>query len=109
MNKLLNFLGLCKKAGKLSLGFDAVVKSMEEKKSSLVLITKDFGINSLKKSQKKAELFSVKFLVINQTMDDIYKTLGKRCGIISINDIDFSNGIKRLVCDNFRGNVIYDD
>lgn len=106
MNKTLNFLGLCKKAGKLSLGFDAVVKSMEEKKSSLVLVTKDFGPNSLKKAQKKAELFSVEVLKLHETMDDIHTTLGKRCGIISINDIEFSNGVKKLACDNFRGNII---
>lgn len=109
MNKVLNFLGLCKKAGKLSLGFDAVVQSMEDKKSSLVLVTKDYGVNSLKKARKKAGLFSVEILDLNETMDDIYISLGKRCGIISINDIKFSDGIKSLACDNFRGNVIYDD
>lgn len=103
MNKVLNFLGICKKAGKLSLGFDAVIKSIEDKKSSLILVAKDFSENSLKKAEKKSELFSVKFLKLNQTMNDIYIILGKKCGIISINDTELSKGINKLICDDLKG------
>ena len=83
-----------------------LLNQWKKKRSSLVLVTKDFGANSLKKTLRKAKLFAVEVLEINETMDDIHTTLGKRCGIISINDIEFSSGIKKLTCDNLRGNII---
>ena len=47
-DRLLNFLGLCKRAGYLISGAETVTKAVREGKAKLVLYAADFSGNSLK-------------------------------------------------------------
>lgn len=96
-NKFLNFLGLCRKANKLSLGFDMVIDSINKKKSSLILVAKDFSTNSLKKVENLAFVNNITLIKINYDMSDIQLAVGKKCGVVSINDFGFAKQIKKLL------------
>ena len=48
-DKLLNFLGLCKRAGFLISGAETVTRAISEAKAQLVLYASDVSENSLKK------------------------------------------------------------
>lgn len=96
-DKFLNFLGLCKKAGKLTLGSDMVIDSIKKNKSIIIFVTKDFSTTSFKKVENINLKHKVDILKINYTMSDIQFALGKKCGIISINDSGFANKFKKLL------------
>lgn len=97
-DKLLNLLGLAAKAGKLSYGFDAVRAALSQKKSKLVLIANDVS----QKSRKEVLLFSEKFktkatVLEDHGMDAVSHSVGRKCGILSVNDDSFSDGLLSVI------------
>ncbi len=97
MDKLLSFLGICKKAGKLSLGYDSTVEMLKKGKCRLVLVTNDLSSNSLSKIILKADEYDTELLHISISMGEIMAALGQRSGIISINDSGFKSSIRALL------------
>ena len=94
-NKILSILGLCKKSGNLTLGFDSCIEAVKQKKSQLILITCDLSDNTKQKlfNQVNANLICS----VEISMDDINAILGKSCGIISVNNKGFAEKIKSLL------------
>lgn len=93
-DKVLTLLGFASKAGKLSYGMDAVKASLSQKKSKLVLISKDVS----PKSSKEAVFFAEKskipvFLLGEHNMETVSHAVGRKCGILSVNDKSFSNSL----------------
>lgn len=87
--KLLSLLGLMRRAGKLSLGFDAAANSAESGESCLILTTADISPKTLKELNYKINN-NVNILTIDCTQDDIGRAIGKNVRIISINDKGFA-------------------
>ena len=93
-DKILTLLGFASKAGKLSYGFDAVKTSLSQSKSKLVLMANDVS----GKSQKEVSFFSDKFktkayVLERYDMKTLSHAVGKKCGIISVNDNSFADGL----------------
>ena len=82
-DRLLSLLGLARRAGRLSLGNDPVLSSMEEGKAKLVLVCPDLSQRTLKGIESRAEAFGVPLVTIEQTMDQVSMSLGKRCGALT--------------------------
>ena len=76
-DRLLSLLGLARRAGRLSLGNDPVLSSMEEGKAKLVLVCPDLSQRTLKGIESRAEAFGVPLVTIEQTMDQVSMSLGK--------------------------------
>lgn len=94
MNKVLSLLGFASKAGRLSYGFDAACSALSQKKSKLLLIANDVSPKSQKEILFFGDKFKTKVLVLNDCdMQTVSHAVGRKCGIISVNDIDFSNGL----------------
>ena len=95
-NKLLSLLGLMRRAGKLSLGFDAAADSVNDGTSCLILTTADISPKTLKelnyKINNKTDIIA---LACNQ--DDMRKAIGKPVKIISINDHGFAQKVRLLM------------
>ena len=87
MNNKLNTIGLCKRAGKLIVGFDAVIADIA--KSSGVLMASDLSEKSSKEVIFHFTKHNKPFCVIEHTMDEIEKVIGKKSGILSILDEGF--------------------
>ena len=88
MNNRLSTIGLCKRAGKLILGFDAVIGEIKApgKRVSGVLLTSDLSEKTKKEVRFECEKAGVTFTVIPETLDEIKEITGKRAGVIAVLD-----------------------
>lgn len=96
-DKILLTLSLCRKARKLTIGFDPVVEDMEKKKVSSIFVTKDLSKKSKKEILFIAGKYSVCVLELPYTMEEIARYLGKTAGIIAIEDKGFSDSLSKAV------------
>lgn len=86
-----SLLGLCLKARKLAVGHDAVKTSVKQRKSELIILTSDA---SERLFDEMSTLTGGKnILRLNLTMEDISAAIGKRSGVLSINDEGFARVI----------------
>lgn len=93
--RILSLLGLCKKSGNLSLGFDSCLEAAQQRKTQLILTTMDLSENTRQKLRNHIE--ENLLCGTDLSMDDIHKALGKSSGIISINEGGFAQKIKQLL------------
>ena len=96
MNKFLNFIGICKKSGKISLGFDSCLDSVKKNHSFLILFASDLSEKTFKKFNEEIEKFEIEKININLNMEDLYTILKRNVGIISINDKILAEKVKNL-------------
>ncbi|MCL2578915.1 MAG: ribosomal L7Ae/L30e/S12e/Gadd45 family protein [Oscillospiraceae bacterium] len=85
MDKLAT-LGLCKKAGKLIIGFDAVAEYIKRGGPGLLILTADLSPKSSKEIIRIADAQGFEYLQIGAAMDDIKRLVGKKAGILAIAD-----------------------
>ena len=93
--KAKSMLRLAKKAGKITLGYDATVEEIKKKRSCLVIIAKDLSYKTFKKLGRYSEN-----IIVNLSMIEIYEILGKTSGIISVNEKGFAKEINRLLLED---------
>ena len=89
-DKLLNFLGICKRAGMLLSGAETVTKAVNEGKAQLVLYAADVSENSLKGVLRAADANHVTAKRIPQSKEELSIALGKHCGIVCTTDPGFA-------------------
>ena len=94
MNKVLTLLGFASKAGKLSYGFDAVRTSLSQKKSKLLLLANDISQKSKKEILFFGNKYNVSVIDLEQIdIQTLSHAVGRKCGIISVNDESFTSGL----------------
>ena len=88
MNRFLGTLGICRKAGKLIFGFDAVCDEIKKPKSKVsgIVTAKDISAKTLKEIRFVCEKYGIKIYEADADMDEIKSVIGKRTGIIAILD-----------------------
>lgn len=96
-DRLLSFLGLCKRAGYLISGADTVTRAINEGKALLVLYASDVSDNSLKGVLKAAHYKDIPARRLPRTKDELSFALGKHCGIICTTDNGFAKKILTLL------------
>lgn len=97
MNKeLLSLLGLMRRAGKLSLGFDAAADSAASGESCLILTTADISPKTLKELNYKINQ-KVSIVPLACTQEILGSAIGKNVKIVSINDKGFAQKAKLLM------------
>ena len=93
-DKILTLLGFAAKAGKLSYGFDATKTALSQKKAKLVLIATDISPKSQKEVLFFGDKFKIKAIILNDySIETISHAVGRKCGIISVNDASFGDGL----------------
>ena len=95
--RLLGALGLCKKAGKLIIGFDVVGESIRRGNVALLVLAEDLSPKSAGRITALAAERKVRHLTIGAAMDDIERLLGKRAGILAIADQGLAEVVARQV------------
>ena len=96
MDKIMGMLGLARRGGFLELGHACVVTAVIRGKSQLVLMAKDLSSRSRDNVGGACAKAGVRVLDIDYTMDEIHALLGKRVGIISLNNKGMANKIIEL-------------
>ena len=90
-NKILSLLGFAAKSGNLSFGFDTTVSSLKASKSKLVVISGEISPKSKKEILFFSQKASVKCISLDEIdIETLSRAVGKKCGIISINDFGFA-------------------
>lgn len=98
-DKVLSLLGLARRAGKLAIGNDSVLESIEKKEAKMIFAAGDLSVRTCKKIEAAAQEKEIPFLQTTISMDELGFAIGKRVGILSITEIGFANKIKQLCCD----------
>lgn len=94
-NKVLSLLGLARRAGRLTCGFDSVCGSVRKHESRLLLISADISEGTL--SKLKSEIGSAELVPLDCTMEQIDAAIGKPVRIISVNDDGFAQRIRQEI------------
>lgn len=95
--KLLSLMGIARRAGRLSLGFDAAADSIKRGRSRLILTAGDLSERSGRAIAAYAQQAGTEVCTTELTMEEIGKAVGKSMtGIISVNDSGFAEKLKTL-------------
>lgn len=96
-DKFLSMLGLARRAGKISMGFDSAVGSAAKKETELIFITRDISPKSLKELKFALCGSDAEIIEIPYDIEDMDAAVGKHIRIVSINDSGFAAQLKKLI------------
>ncbi len=96
-NQLLSFLGICRRAGKMTLGYDSVVSSVTNGESCLVIMADDISPRTEKHLTEALTGTPVSIMKVPYDRNTLGKSLGKFTAIISVNDRGFAVKITELI------------
>ena len=111
MNKLLGLLSLCRKAGKLRIGFEPVKEAAGMGEARLVLYAADFSPRSRERMERALEgnqrrtkpALPPEQADIGFSMEDLAQVCGKLAGVVAVVDDGFAAGMKKLMCSDEGG------
>ena len=87
MDKALNFLGMCKKAGKLLTGEDGVAGAARNGEAALIMTASDTASNTTKKALNLSEWGRAPHVRLPWDKDTLGELLDKRvCAILALTD-----------------------
>ncbi|MBR1765105.1 MAG: 50S ribosomal protein L7 [Ruminococcus sp.] len=90
MNSKLGLITMCAKAGRLSLGMDMAKDACRSGSAKGLFVSTDLSEKSLKEMKYYSARYGVKLWSLGVGMDEIQSGLGRRTGIIAINDAGFA-------------------
>ena len=96
-DRLLSFLGICRRAGKLVIGNDPLREAVETGKAFLVLVASDISENTLKKVNAAVNASDVPCYKADRTKDEISFSLGKTCACLAVIDKGFADKLVELI------------
>ncbi len=96
-DRLAGILGLCRRAGRLELGHDAVTDAVGTGKAVLVLIAETCSERTSGGIRKLAEEHHIEIRRLSMDMDEIGHALSKRVGVLAVCDKGFAEKIKELL------------
>ncbi len=97
-DRLLSLLGLCRRAGKITLGNDPVIDSIVQKKAKLIIVASDCSQNTAKGILTTAHKNNVRTHIVPYTKEDISLAVGKYTAVLSICDNGFAKKADTLIC-----------
>ena len=104
----LGFLGLLRRAGKVTIGCDPVCSNVEKGKTGLVLMAEDISDNTKKTVLKRTKAYSPHIYIMKCTKEELSHALGKTAAVISVDDEKAAEGlIRKLALD--KEECHYDD
>lgn len=92
-DRLLSFLGLCKRAGRLVTGAETVTKTIAEGKALLVLYASDVSEGSVKRVRIEAWNKSIPTRRLPCSKEELSFALGRLSAIVCVTDRGFADKI----------------
>lgn len=95
MDKILNNIGLCQRAGGIVSGEEMVVEELRQGKIFLIFLAKDAGANTTKKIKDKAKFYNVE---VNESYSslELSNAIGKNGRmVLGISNKNFLNILKK--------------
>lgn len=98
MNNILSNLGICRRAGKLVSGFDAVCGLFSKNSSDIVVfLTSDASPKTVKEIKYHADKHKIEVIMIPVTKSDICNILNKSFAVLAVIDLNMANMIKKYL------------
>lgn len=96
-NRILSYLGLCRKAGKLVCGTDMATDAIRHGKVVLALTSSDASENTVKRISDCCKYRGVEYISLPYTCAEVGSALGKTGGIAAVctADENFAQMIKK--------------
>lgn len=103
-NNLQGILGLCRKAGKMSLGHDATITSIKKRKAQLVITCCDSSGRLKKEMQDECSYDNrnIKYMDVPFTMKELSLCINARAGVISIDESGFAQKIESIITGGYE-------
>lgn len=96
-NKVLSYLGLATKAGKIQSGEFSTEKSVKSGKAALVIVAEDASDNTKKKFKNMCTFYEVPFYIYG-TKEALGACIGKEFrASLALEDTGFCNAIKKQI------------
>lgn len=96
-DRLLSLLGLARRAGKITIGFDAVCASVAKNESKLILAAADVSEGTMRKLTNHLSESEINIREMPYGIEAINAAIGKPVRLISINDSGFAQKINELL------------
>ena len=96
-DRVLSFLGLCRRAKKLVIGAEVCEQSIREGKSLLILHASDASQNSLKRVKRAAGEKNISVLDSGRSKDELSAALGRLCAVLSVEDKGFADKLALMI------------
>ncbi len=89
MDKLYNALSLAKRAGALTVGFDAVCEAAQKKEAALVLLASDTSEGTVKRVHRMCQNYC-EVLFLPHTQEQISNITKKQIGVMAVTNTDLA-------------------
>lgn len=93
-NPLLSMLGICRAAGKLSIGSEASTAAVKSGKARLVVIAGDISQKTEKELRYAAKDSDIPIIRINETLLELSRAIGIKAGVVSVNDAGLAGAVQ---------------
>ena len=103
-DNLNGLLGLCRRANKIAIGHDAAITSIKQRKAFLAITCMDAS-DRLKKEIADECNFNnrnTKYVEAQFTMSELGLAIGKKAGVISIDDEGFANKLHSIITGGYE-------
>lgn len=95
-DRFVSLLCLCRKAGRLVMGFDRVKESMQAGTASLVVLASDASPKTKKETLYIAAGCSVQVVECSATAQELWYKLGKRSVVLAVTDPGFAQRLLEI-------------
>ena len=82
MDKGLQLLSLCRRAGKLRVGFDAVEQAARRREAAAVLLSRELAERTRRHAEQFCRQTRTPVYTLSYSFDDLAPFLGRRAGIL---------------------------
>lgn len=97
---VLGFLGLLRRAGKITIGCDPVCAAVAEGKAKLILMAEDISQNTKKIVLRKTEAYSPHIYILKCSKSELSHALGKQAAVISVDDEKAASSVEQKIADD---------
>ncbi len=94
--KWFNLLTICRKAGKLVMGFDPAKDEIRAGRAKGVFLTKDTSEKTRKEMRFFCDECGLAPVMVDITMEDVQRSVGRKAGVLCVCDAGFANRLTAL-------------
>lgn len=109
MDKVVQTLALCRRAGKLVMGFDAVHDSAISGKARVLAFSEELSPRTRRAVLFWTEQYHLPFVQIQAGLDELWYILGKRVGVFSVIDQSLAGKLITDAADAMQNRRMNDD
>jgi len=93
---MINLLTMCRRAGKLITGFDAVSDAVRNGKAFCVMNASDISANTFKEISFICHKYNIRLIPCGLTKEELGTYLGKITAVLAVCDAGFAKGFVKI-------------